>query len=132
MTNGSTAVAEVTSSGTTGSNSISSTNGAAGGVNAPVAVMVDGNGHVWVANSGNSSVSQFNAGSAISGSDGITGSSSGVNAPTSMSLDASGNVWLTNSNVSGAGSVTQIIGSAGPVVVPATKAINNNQLGVKP
>jgi len=122
VTSGSNTLAEVSSSGSS-LNTLTN-----GGLDVPVAVTVDGNGHVWVANSGNSSVSQFtNGGTAVSGTNGITGNATGLSSPTGLAIDASGNVWVTNPT-----SVTQIVGSAGPVIVPTVKAINNNQLGVKP
>jgi len=67
-----------------------------GGLNAPQSVAVDQSGNVWLANSGNSSVSKFSAtGSAISGSGGFTAGS--INVPYAIAIDQSGNAWIANS-----------------------------------
>ncbi|SNT43909.1 hypothetical protein SAMN05421770_1173 [Granulicella rosea] len=67
-----------------------------GGLSTPQGVATDLNGNVWVANSGNSSVSEFSStGAAISGTTGFT--AGGISVPYALALDQSGNVWVANS-----------------------------------
>jgi len=63
-----------------------------GGLNAPTAIAADQAGNIWVANSGGSSVSEFNnLGSTLLGA---TGTSTG-GAPTGLAVDLNGNAWVT-------------------------------------
>ena len=97
------------------------------GVNAPVALAIDGLGFVWIAN-GNGTVSVLTpTGAAVTSGTGYEGGS--MNAPTGIVIDSSGSVWLTNS---GNNSVTKIIGGAAPVVAPTVTGTTNNQLGTRP
>jgi len=97
-----------------------------GGLNAPAALAVDGNGAVWIAN-GNGSVSEFsNGGTAVTPTDGYTGGS--MSAPAGISIDIAGNVWVSNS---GNNSVTEILGGAAPSP-PLAVGTQNNTLGVRP
>jgi len=67
-----------------------------GGLSSPQSVATDQSGNVWVANSGNSSVSEFNAlGAAISTSTGFT--SGGISTPYALAVDQTGNAWVANS-----------------------------------
>lgn len=67
-----------------------------GGLGTPQGVAVDQSGNVWVANSGNSSVSEFSSvGAALSGTAGYT--VGGVNVPYALAIDQSGNAWIANS-----------------------------------
>lgn len=105
--------------------------GASGGLNNPVAVAVDGANastssfNVWVANSGNNTVSEINsAAPLVSGTYSATtlspsaGYQSGtglLNSPSAIAVDNAGNVWVANQ---GNSTVTEIIGSANPVATP--------------
>jgi hypothetical protein len=54
--------------------------------------------------------------------------------PLNIAIDPSGNIWITNYNSGGISSVTEIIGTAAPVVTPlsAAAAATPNKLGAKP
>lgn len=66
-----------------------------GGLNTPTAIANDANGNVWVANGGNSSVTELNnSGSAVSPSSGFT--AGGIDSPNSIAVDQAGSVWVTN------------------------------------
>jgi (2Fe-2S) ferredoxin len=103
-----------------------------GGLNAPVSVIVDGLGKVWVANSTGNSVSVFSsAGAAISPA--TTGyqsayQSSVYTTPGGITIDISGNVWVTNS---GNNTVNEIIGGAAPIA-PLATALTNSTTGARP
>jgi hypothetical protein len=85
-----------------------------GGLNAPTAIAADQSGNLWVANSGASSVSEFNnLGSSMLGT---TGTSISTGAPTGLAIDLSGNAWIT---VSGANSLLEV-NSNGTVGSPLT------------
>jgi DNA-binding beta-propeller fold protein YncE len=88
-----------------------------GGLASPTGIAIDSAGNAWVANNAMlSSVSKFsNAGIAISPPGGYT--SAGLTVPNSVAIDASGDVWAVGGG-SGAGSVTELIGAASPVVTP--------------
>jgi DNA-binding beta-propeller fold protein YncE len=90
---------------------------------------VDGAGNVWVANTGNNSVSEFtSAGTAVTGSTiGYTGGTLSV--PTTLDVDESGNLWVVNST---GNSVTEFIGMATPAVRPLAAAAAAGTLGTKP
>lgn len=98
-----------------------------GGLNAPSALAVDGASDVWIANSGNNSISLFlNDGSASSPSTGFTDSS--LNNPSGVAVDLDGSVWIANQ---GNNSLTRFLGAAAPVAPPSTAA-KNNTAGAKP
>jgi hypothetical protein len=103
------------------------------GLNAPVDMALDGLGNVWLVNSGSNSISEFlSSGKAQSGVGGY-GSSSLAN-PYRLAIDRSGSVWVTNLGSSSptAGTITQIVGVAAPVVTPKSLAIQNNALNQRP
>jgi hypothetical protein len=96
---------------------LSGANGYAVGTgSAPAAIAIDTNGNAWVANTGNSTVSE------ISGTSGTVTpfSGGGLSSPSSIATDASNNVWITNSG--GGGSVTEITPGATPVYANYTGA----------
>jgi hypothetical protein len=100
-------------------------NAAAGGMSTPVALAVDGSNtnnsnyfNVWVANSGNNTVSEISNSSTTSTLSPSVGYQSGTGlfkTPSAIAVDNSGNVWVTNQ---GNSTVTEIIGSATPVTTP--------------
>jgi DNA-binding beta-propeller fold protein YncE len=93
---------------------VSTTGYSGGGLNIPYAAACDGAGLVWVANLGANLISAFDpSGSPISPSTGYT--SPGFDVPASIAIDGSGNVWVGNGE---AGTVTELIGAATPVVTP--------------
>ena len=99
-----------------------------GGLNGPVGVAVDGLGNVWVANAGNSSISEFtNGGAAVTGSAGYAPDT--LSAPAGIAIDSSGSVWVTNG---GNDSVTRVLGVAAPVVTPIVNAVINSTPGARP
>ena len=103
------------------------------GLNQPIDIALDGLDNVWLANSGSSSVSEFlSTGRPQSGAAGY--GSSVLLQPVRVAIDGSGNVWVVNlgSGTAGAGTITQIIGAAAPVVTPASVAVQNNALDQRP
>jgi hypothetical protein len=122
---------------------------AGGGLNLPVGVAVDGNNHVWFANSGGNSVSEFTGGvpssgvlplldpaggflpgatpTAVSPSTGFQ--SSGMSKPTQLAIDPSGDVWVVNT---GNQTLTEMIGIAAPTYTPLSTASGANALGGRP
>ena len=67
-----------------------------GGLSAPKGLAVDYNGNVWVANSGNNSVTELsNTGAALSGLGGFTAGA--MNVPVALAIDLNNNVWIANS-----------------------------------
>jgi len=72
-----------------------------GSLSAPSAIAVDFGGNVWLANSGNSTVTEISA----SGTTGTVFSGGNLSTPSSVAVDASSNVWVANQ---GNGSITQI------------------------
>jgi streptogramin lyase len=104
-----------------------------GGLSAPVSLAVDGAGYVWIANSGNNTVSEFtDARSAVSPSNGfgaayVTGEA--LSAPSAVAIDQTGGVWVTNKS---GNTVTHIFGAAAPTVAPISSATATGTLGTKP
>jgi DNA-binding beta-propeller fold protein YncE len=89
-----------------------------GGTLEPKSVAIDGSGNVWVANSDNDSVSEFSAsGTPLSPASGFTGG--GLHQPLGLAIDGAGDVWVTD-----IWGVTEIIGSAAPVVTPLVEQLN--------
>jgi streptogramin lyase len=99
-----------------------------GGLNSPVSIAVDGAGSLWIANSGNNSVSEFlNSGTAQSGTAGY--GTAALSGPSAVIVDGTGGVWVTNKT---GNSLTHIIGAATPVVTPLSTAVSTGSVGVKP
>jgi sugar lactone lactonase YvrE len=109
-----------------------------GGISQPNSIAIDGNGAVWVANgTGTGGVSALsNAGIVQSPPPGYL--AAGLVYPNGVAVDASGNLWVTGcgSYCSGsggnAGSVTQFVGIATPVITPLAVGVAANALGTKP
>jgi hypothetical protein len=77
------------------------------GLNGPAAVAIDAAGNVWLANSGNNSVTELShAGAALSGGNGYTAGS--MAAPSAIAIDTTGNAWIANS---GNSTLTELIPS---------------------
>ena len=103
-----------------------------GGLNAPVAVMADGAGYIWIANSGSASVSEFNnSGTAVSGTSGYGASGSAAlgSAPSALAIDETGGVWIVSKT---GNTVGHMLGVATPVTTPTATAVTNGTLGAKP
>jgi len=103
-----------------------------GGLNGPIGLALDGLGNVWLANSGSNSISEFlSSGRPQSGAGGY-GSAALAN-PYRLAIDRSGSVWIANLGGSvSAGTITQMVGVAAPVVTPQSLAIQNNALNQRP
>lgn len=97
-----------------------------GGLDSPSAVAIDGNSQIWVANSGNNSVTLFLNGSPESPTTGFTDSS--LSTPSGVAVDLGGSVWIANQ---GNNSITRFLGAAAPAAPPSTAA-KNSTTGVKP
>jgi hypothetical protein len=75
-----------------------------GGLSNPQSIAMDRQGNVWIANAGNSSVSEFNPlGAAISTATGFT---QNISVPYALAIDQSGNAWVANS---GNNTITELI-----------------------
>ena len=111
--------------------SMATYNGA--GLNAPTSIAIDGAGYIWVANSGNNTVSEFTDGRVTQsgtlgyGSSYVTGNT--LSAPSAIVIDNTGGVWVANKS---GNSVSHIFGAATPVVTPLASATTNGTLGSKP
>jgi hypothetical protein len=123
------------------SNGVQSSGITGGGINNPQGVAIDGSGNVFVANTGNSSISEYASQGVkgfISGSNGILSATNSASSPASMlnkpsnlDIDQAGNVWVVNS-ASNNGSVTEFIGLAAPAVRPLAKAASTSMLATRP
>lgn len=78
------------------------------GLSTPKTTTIDGSGNVWVANSGNNTVTLL----AQTGTPTTTMSGNGLNAPAAIAIDASGNGWVANK---GGSSVSAFTVSGGVV-----------------
>ena len=91
----------------------------AGQLNAPSALAIDLNGNAWVANHGNSTVTELNA----IGSTGTVFAGGGLATPNSIAVDASGAIWVANQssatviNTSGALTTYTNTGIASPTAI---------------
>ncbi|MES2391097.1 MAG: NHL repeat-containing protein [Acidobacteriota bacterium] len=101
-----------------------------GGLSTPTGLALDGAGNVWVANSGNNSVTKLdNTGAAVSPSGGYIAGP--MNAPAAIAVDASGKAWVANS---GNNTVTQLsadgatgtVFSGGGLSAPSSIAIDTS------
>ncbi len=98
-----------------------------GGLNAPVAVVIDGSGNVLVVNT-NNSLSVFSpAGTAVSPAAGYTDAT--LSGPAALGIDAAGSLWVANATGS---TVTRFLGAADPVATPLAAGTGQVGLGVKP
>ena len=95
------------------------------GMSTPEGVAVDGNNYIWVANSGNASVSQFPGSSAnLTGGDAGFSLHGGGNGgtmvqPFGIGIDNSGNVWVSNQTAAGGSYVlSELIGAGAPTITP--------------
>ena len=99
-----------------------------GGLSTPVSVAIDGHGFIWVANSGNNSLSTFNnSGTAQSGTTGVGTAS--ITAPSAVVVDQTGGVWVANKT---ANTVTHLFGAATPAIRPLAVGVANGTLGTTP
>jgi hypothetical protein len=90
-----------------------------GGLSNPQSIATDQQGNVWVANAGNSSVSEFNPlGGAISTATGFT---QNISVPYALAIDQSGNAWVANS---GSNTITELT----PLGVSSTSHGDSTQL----
>ncbi|MEO6922846.1 MAG: hypothetical protein ABI142_03390 [Bryocella sp.] len=88
-----------------------------GGLNTPQGIATDATGNVWVANSGNSSVSEFSpSGLALSPTTGYTGGS--IATPYALAVDPGGNVWVANAT-----SVTELNGATGASIINVPSSV---------
>jgi len=118
---------------------ISPTTYSGGGLSTPVAAAVDGQGYIWVANSGNASISGFKpTGTPLGGTYGLgadvpglptTGTAPIGAAPSAIAVDNAGGIWVTAKT---GNSVTHIVGVASPVTTPTATAVTNGTVGMKP
>ncbi|HEX5283160.1 MAG TPA: NHL repeat-containing protein [Bryocella sp.] len=99
---------------------LSGTGYTGGGVNAPRAIAVDGNGNAWVASERGSTLAEFaaassaNPGQLLSPSAGW-GADAKLLEPYSLAIDAAGNIWVSNY---ASNTLTEFIGLAAPVKTP--------------
>lgn len=95
-----------------------------GSLNLPSAIAIDLNGNAWVANGGNSTVTQI----ASSGMTGTAYNGGGLNQPTGLAVDANNNVWVSNAgnssvtSISSTGVLTNFTG--GGITAPTAIVIN--------
>jgi streptogramin lyase len=102
---------------------ISSSGYTGGGLNSPAGLAIDGSGRVWVANRGNSSISEFGSdGTALSPATGLGTDTYtvqdvevGIHGPRGIVVDNAGNVWVTNFTYN---SITELVGAATPTATP--------------
>ena len=100
---------------------------AGGGLNASVAVAIDGSGNVIVVNTNNSLSVFSQAGVALTPASGYTDAT--LNGPAALGIDASGSLWIANTTGS---TVTRFLGAADPVATPLAAGTGQNGPGVKP
>jgi hypothetical protein len=96
-----------------------------GTLSSPVAVAIDLNGNAWVANNGNSTVTQI----AASGSTGTVYNGGSLNAPSGLAVDASNNVWVANG---GNSSVTEIGSGGGYTNYPGSGIASPTAIAINP
>ena len=112
--------------------------------NAPTGIAVDQAGNVWVANIGNSSVTELpvtaisaagaTANTIATSAVNISGGATSFDAPTGVAIDGAGNVWIANNNH--AGSITELTkasaySAASAINFPAGKTnVNNTPTGI--
>jgi sugar lactone lactonase YvrE len=79
---------------------------------APTGVAIDSAGRVWVTNRFGNSVTALNGNGSLRGY--FVPLGAGFNGPNGVAIDSAGNVWIANT----AGSMTELVGVAGPVLTP--------------
>jgi sugar lactone lactonase YvrE len=102
--------------------------GGAATFNAPAGVAADGNGNVYVADTGNNTIRKISAGGSVTtlaGQAGVAGSSDGTgsaahfNSPQGIAVDTAGNIYVADTNndtvrkITSGGTVTTLAGVAG-------------------
>jgi hypothetical protein len=96
----------------------------------PTAVATDGAQNVWTIASGSSSVVAIGSNKqAISPAGGLVKSASYLGSGSSLIVDLSGNVWV---GLSGANTVTEIVGAAVPVYQPYATGLANGSFQIIP
>jgi hypothetical protein len=100
------------------------TTGKNGGLNSPATLSIDGANNLWVANSGNNTVSGFTNGGTALATSGIPNGGATSSVTNAVAPDGSGNLWTANSD----GTVVQLLGLATPVATPVVPG----QLGTEP
>jgi len=71
-------------------------------LNSPAGLAIDAAGNVWVANSGNNTLTEFDPNGEYIRT--VAAGSGGLNAPAAIAIDGSGNLWVSNS---GANSISE-------------------------
>ena len=90
-------------------------------------IAIDGGNNVWIASGSSRGIYKLsNAGANMSGTNGYSPT---TNQPDGLAIDGSGNVWYNSLDDS---TLTEIVGSAVPVVTPIALGVQNNTLGTKP
>ena len=90
-------------------------------------IAIDGANNVWVASGSSNAIYKLtNAGVNQSGTNGYSPT---TNQPDGLAIDGSGNVWFNSLDDS---TLTEIVGSATPVVTPIALGVQNSTLGTKP
>ena len=128
-----------------GSSSVTVVNGGTGagtfgyvGISDANLVAIDGFGTGWIADCASGCNSPYkgnlihisSAPAPIAADDGSVGlQDPSLNFPVADAVDGSGNVWVTNSK---AGTLTEYLGVAGPVLTPIAAASSTNALGTRP
>jgi hypothetical protein len=104
----------------------------------PQSISLDGGGHFWVPDQGNSPnwVTEVSgSGSALSPIGTGYGPSSGMVNAGANEVDNSGNLWVVNEGSSNGATeslVTEFVGLATPTVTPLAAAVANNKIGQRP
>jgi streptogramin lyase len=88
-----------------------SINYTAGGFNAPHSTTIDAHGNVWVANSGNNTVTMLSQSGTPAASSPLSGN--GLNAPAAVAIDANGNAWVANKGTASVSAFTSGGGTFG-------------------
>jgi streptogramin lyase len=66
-------------------------------MNAPSAIAIDTNGNAWIANAGNSTLTELSStNGTVANVTGSPFSGGGLSGPSSVAIDGLGNVWLSN------------------------------------
>lgn len=114
-------------------------------LNLPQGVATDGGGEVWVANSGNASVSVFNGlGSGYSASSSVpyvhdANNGGTMTSPYGIGIDSAGNVWVSNAACSlsatcnpSSFTLTELVGAGIATITPISAQGNGTSTGTLP